>query len=61
MTVKEVSITIRFPSPLAAKLRKHAARDDRSINSIVVRAVRQVIEGTTTQQSDAGPAGNGVA
>lgn len=57
----EVSITIRFPSNLAARLRKQAKRDMRSINAYVVRAVQQVVEASTPPPIGAGPAGHGVA
>jgi hypothetical protein len=61
MAVKEVAITIRFPPTLAARLRKLAARDMRSINAYVVRAVRQAADAPTPPPIGAGPAGHGVA
>jgi hypothetical protein len=45
MTTKrdDTRITLRFPRQVADAIKKMAAEDDRSINSEVVRAVREYI------------------
>lgn len=37
----ETRITIRFPRPVADTIKRLAAENDRSINSEVIRAVRE--------------------
>jgi len=42
--INETRITIRFPSELVNELKRIALRNDRSINSEVVQAVREHIK-----------------
>lgn len=41
---KEVTVSIRFPEDLHLEAKAAASADDRSLNSLVVRAVRTYLE-----------------
>ena len=49
---KQSSVTVRFPSDVIDEMRKLAHADDRSLNSEIVRALREFIERRQQQASE---------